>query len=171
MSTLLIFFLLISTIDGNRNFQQLHEKFFNHVSDIRGHIEKEFVVLTTPKKKSTARISLFSRNPTATSQRLQLENDANCNNMFDVINSGDWERVVVTDDANPIKVWKKNLPPGTHLANEHANDASAAKFACIKATAIIESPPHVVYKLFLDNSRVREYNEHCHKVAIIPFSS
>ncbi|CAN0423655.1 unnamed protein product, partial [Hapterophycus canaliculatus] len=30
--------------------------------------------------------------------------------------------------------------------------------------AIISVPPEVVYLLFADNSRVREYNEHCREV-------
>lgn len=41
---------------------------------------------------------------------------------------------------------------------------SAPQFACVKATAIISVPPEVVYLLFADNSRVREYNEHCKEV-------
>ncbi|CAM9371294.1 unnamed protein product [Scytosiphon promiscuus] len=44
------------------------------------------------------------------------------------------------------------------------NSNSAPQFACVKATAIISVPPEVVYLLFADNSRVREYNEHCREV-------
>ena len=38
------------------------------------------------------------------------------------------------------------------------------RFACVKASAILSAPPEVVYLLFADNSRVREYNEHCKEV-------
>lgn len=38
------------------------------------------------------------------------------------------------------------------------------QFACVKATAILDVPPDVVYRLFEDNSRVSEYNEHCKEV-------
>lgn len=37
-------------------------------------------------------------------------------------------------------------------------------FACVKATAILNAPPEVVFMLFADNSRVGEYNEHCKRV-------
>lgn len=44
------------------------------------------------------------------------------------------------------------------------NNRKAPQFACVKATAILDVPPEVVYRLFADNSRVSEYNEHCREV-------
>ena len=88
---------------------------------------------------------------------LKLKNDANVNNMvnqnqffetlivisdaelfpfvlqFEVIQSEGWDHVV---SSAGIKVWKKILAPGTHLKNDAADDKAAAKFACIKATAV-----------------------------------
>lgn len=50
------------------------------------------------------------------------------------------------------------------MATEAADDVAAAKFSCVKATAILHARPEDVFQLFLDNSRVGEYNEHCRKV-------
>ena len=65
--------------------------------------------------------------------------------------------MVTTSGERPISVWSKKLAPGTHLQSEAADDVAAAKFSCIKATAVIQAPPQTVYKLFLDNSRVRTH--------------
>jgi len=92
---------------------------------------------------------------------LRDQNEANVVNMKELIDSDGWNLVVVTDGPNPISVWSKKLPPGSHVASDDANDVAAAKHACIKATAVIKAPPREVFKLFLDNSRVSEYNEHC----------
>ena len=44
-------------------------------------------------------------------------------------------------------------------------DASkGSKHACVKASAIIDAPPEAVFNLFIDNSRVTEYNDHCIEV-------
>jgi hypothetical protein len=61
--------------------------------------------------------------------------------------------VVTTAGEHPISVWSKKLAPGTHLQSD-ADDVAAAKFACVKATAVVRAPPQAVYQLFLDNSRV-----------------
>lgn len=92
---------------------------------------------------------------------LRAENDANVRNMFKIIDSGGWKHVVTVDGEHPATVWKKTIQPGTYIPSDAADDGKAAKFSCIKATAIIEAPPQEVYKLFLDNVRVHEYNEHC----------
>ena len=74
-----------------------------------------------------------------------------------VINSDGWDHVVTTSGERPITVWSRKLAPGTHLQSEAADDVAAAKFSCIKATAVIQAPPQTVYKLFLDNSRVQTH--------------
>mmetsp|Transcript_13522 Transcript_13522/g.27626 ORF Transcript_13522/g.27626 Transcript_13522/m.27626 type:complete len:297 (+) Transcript_13522:1251-2141(+) len=84
--------------------------------------------------------------------------------MMKVIDSDGWTPVVTTKGSHPIQVWRKTLPPGTHGASDAANDVAAEKFACIKATAVVQASPQDVYNLFLDNARVNEYNEHCHKL-------
>ena len=68
-----------------------------------------------------------------------------------------------TSGHNPITVYKKTVPPGTHVqsASGEADEAAAEKHACIKVTALLNAAPHDLYQLFLDNSRVSEYNEHC----------
>lgn len=42
---------------------------------------------------------------------------------------------------------------------------ASRQFACVKATAILDVPPDIVYRLFADNSRVKEYNELCREVS------
>jgi|MDSY01.1.fsa_nt_gb hypothetical protein len=103
--------------------------------------------------------------------KLKAQNDANLKNMFQVIDSDGWQHVITSDGEDPVTVWKKIIVPGTYLANDAANDEAAAKFACIKATAVISAPPQEVYKLFLDNSRVNEYNEHCAKLEDVEYLS
>ena len=68
-----------------------------------------------------------------------------------------------TSGHDPITVYKKTVPPGTHVqsASGEADEAAAEKHACIKVTALLNAAPHDLYQLFLDNSRVSEYNEHC----------
>ena len=46
-------------------------------------------------------------------------------------------------------------------ASGEADEAAAEKHACIKVTALLDAAPKDLYCLFLDNSRVSEYNEHC----------
>lgn len=102
---------------------------------------------------------------------LKMQNDANVKNMFKVIDSSGWQPVVTTGDEYPVRVWKKKILPGTYVANGAVDEEAATKFACIKATAVILAPPQEVYKLFLDNSRVSEYNEHCAKLEDVEYLS
>jgi len=111
----------------------------------------------TTEEKNTTKESAGQR----LTDDLRAQNDANVQNMFKVIDSSGWKHVVTVEGEYPVTVWKKTIEPGTYIATGAANDAAAAKFACIKATAIIDAPPREVYKLFLDNLRVNEYNEHC----------
>ena len=50
-----------------------------------------------------------------------------------------------------------------HLPNGY-QVGDASKFLCVKAEAILEASPEKVYSLFVDNSRVREYNEFCKQI-------
>ena len=50
------------------------------------------------------------------------------------------------------------------LAGPYISESDAergSKHACVKSVGIIDAPPEKVFKLFSDNSRVTEYNEHC----------
>ena len=57
-----------------------------------------------------------------------------------------------------VVVEKMFLPAGPFVDKEDALKGS--KHACVKSSGIINASPSSVYKLFLDNSRVKEYNEH-----------
>lgn len=41
---------------------------------------------------------------------------------------------------------------------------TASKFLCVKAEAVLDASPAQVYTLFVDNTRVREYNEFCKQI-------
>eukprot|EP00960_Hanusia_phi_P044630 756748-Hanusia_phi.AAC.2 len=71
----------------------------------------------------------------------------------------DWQ--MVSADAG-INIWRKYLPADMVVAGKKIDKAS--KFACVKAQAVIDAPLEKVYDLFVDNSRVREYNEYCKEV-------
>ena len=113
----------------------------------------------------------FSGGNRMSKKELKAQNDANVRNMFDIINSGGWQHVITSEGETPVTVWKKTILPGTYMANDASNDEAAVKFACIKATAVISAPPREVYKLFLDNLRVNEYNEHCAKLEDVEYLS
>ncbi len=78
---------------------------------------------------------------------LKKSNEDNLANMFDIIDSGGWQKVV--DSVEGVSIWKKKVSPGTHGACEGANDIAAEKFMCIKATAVLKAPPLDIYRLFL----------------------
>mmetsp|Transcript_14823 Transcript_14823/g.34797 ORF Transcript_14823/g.34797 Transcript_14823/m.34797 type:complete len:510 (+) Transcript_14823:186-1715(+) len=67
-----------------------------------------------------------------------------------------WEAV---SDEGGLTIWRKYFPKDMPIAGRKIG--SAAKFACVKAQATIDAPLEKVYELFLDNSRVQEYNEYC----------
>ncbi|CAM9580532.1 unnamed protein product [Chrysoparadoxa australica] len=67
-----------------------------------------------------------------------------------LIRGSGWQHVASTDG---VTVWK----------SVEADDGE--RFACVKAAAVIDAPAEVLFELFLDNSRVHEYNEHCKELA------
>ena len=76
-----------------------------------------------------------------------------------LLDDKDWQ--MVSADAG-INIWRKYLPADMVVAGKKIDKAS--KFACVKAQAVIDAPLEKVYDLFVDNSRVREYNEYCKEV-------
>ncbi len=58
-----------------------------------------------------------------------------------------WEFV---GETQGVKVHRKNLP---------ALDGRLSKFACVKATGVIDASPATILALFADNLRVPEYNK------------
>jgi hypothetical protein len=66
-----------------------------------------------------------------------------------------------------VKVEKMFLPAGTFVSDVDA--AKGSKHACIKSSGIIDASAEDVFNLFLDNSRVKEYNEHCVEVKDVKY--
>eukprot|EP01039_Chlorochromonas_danica_P009364 gene9364-10339_t len=61
-----------------------------------------------------------------------------------------------------VKVEKCFLHPGVFVSTKDASKGD--KHACIKSSGIINAPPEKIFRLFLDNQRVKEYNDHCAQV-------
>ena len=57
-----------------------------------------------------------------------------------------------------VKVERIFLSPGLFVSPEDAKKGE--KHVCVKSSAVLNATPEQVFKLFLDNSRAREYNEH-----------
>lgn len=67
-----------------------------------------------------------------------------------------WKHVVTT--SRGVTVERRKMPTGTFTI---ASDAAAgAKHAGVKSTGVIKAPPEKIFSLFINNDRVREYNEH-----------
>ena len=98
--------------------------------------------------------NLVSHNDEALNKLLQISN-----------NKEGWQFVNLKD---VVTVEKCYLPPGLFVRKVDA--AKGSKHACIKSSGIINAPPESVFNLFLDNSRVREYNEHCIEIKDAVFS-
>jgi hypothetical protein len=76
------------------------------------------------------------------------------NNLLSSTNG--WSHV---NTKNGVRVDKRFLKAGSYV--KKADAVRGSKHACVKSEGIIDAPPEDVFQLFLDNSRVREYNEHC----------
>jgi hypothetical protein len=58
-----------------------------------------------------------------------------------------------------VAVEKMLLPAGSFVNSVDA--AKGSKHACIKSSGIIDASAEDIFNLFVDNARVKEYNEHC----------
>jgi hypothetical protein len=67
-----------------------------------------------------------------------------------------WEHVNTKDG---VRVERRTLPAGSFVDASDAEKGS--KHACVKSTGIVKVSPDAVFDLFVDNTRVSEYNEHC----------
>ncbi|CAN0154647.1 unnamed protein product, partial [Phaeothamnion confervicola] len=74
--------------------------------------------------------------------------------VVDVVRADGWEHVTTSQG---VTVWRNLLAVA-------GGGADGPQFACIKAAAVIDAPVDVVYRLFADNDRVHEYNEHCREL-------
>lgn len=104
--------------------------------------------------------------------KLKAENEEMYALLLDLVSNKDgWTHVVTTADG--VTVQKRKMPTGSYVKEEDA--AAGKKHAGVKSTGIIKAPIETVFELFIDNDRVREYNEHIVKVrnvdALIPKSS
>jgi len=83
-----------------------------------------------------------------------------------VCSSGDWDQIT---SGEGVTVFARRKQGGTRaraVSAAHGGEGGAVndKFAVIKAVGTIDAPIEEVHKLFVDNSRVGEYNDHCHEI-------
>ena len=71
-----------------------------------------------------------------------------------------WKHVVTTPSG--VTVETRKMPTGTFTISSDA--AAGEKHAGVKTTGTIKAPPEEVFKLFINNDRVNEYNEHIVKI-------
>lgn len=86
-------------------------------------------------------------------------NDDLMEKLFKIANESDWEEVRRLDS---IRISRKKLPAGVTFGGGDAKRGE--KFYVVKVTATIDAPAEKLFNLFLDNSRVPEYNEHCRQL-------
>ena len=90
-------------------------------------------------------------------ERISKENEDALNILTRLVSSSDgW---LFVSRKNNVIVEKRFLGAGPYVSVEDA--AKGSKHICIKSSGIIKAPPEAVFNLFVDNSRVSEYNEHC----------
>ncbi|CAM9830338.1 unnamed protein product [Ectocarpus sp. 4 AP-2014] len=99
---------------------------------------------------------------------LQAENDASVEAVLAVIESDGWEHVT---EKSGVVVVRKFVPPPPKAPSSSSSSSggivderAAAKFACVKAMGTLDARASDLYKLFLDNERVHEYNDNCKEV-------
>ncbi|CAM9907926.1 unnamed protein product [Ectocarpus sp. 12 AP-2014] len=99
---------------------------------------------------------------------LQAANDASVEAVLAVIESDGWEHVT---EKSGVVVVRKFVPPPPKAPSSSSSssggivdEGAAAKFACVKAMGTLDARASDLYKLFLDNERVHEYNDNCEEV-------
>lgn len=63
------------------------------------------------------------------------------------------------NEKDGVTVERRHLSPGSYVDN--IDRMKGTKHACIRSKGIINCSAESVFQLFIDNSRVAEYNEHC----------
>mmetsp|Transcript_38156 Transcript_38156/g.49226 ORF Transcript_38156/g.49226 Transcript_38156/m.49226 type:complete len:359 (+) Transcript_38156:217-1293(+) len=107
-------------------------------------------------------------------EAFQNLNQQSLDHLLEMVGSQEWDYVT---ERQGVKVWKRFLPSFLKHNKEQipldgeeiAMAERAAKFAAVKAFGVIDAPVEEVYKLFLDNSRVSEYNDQCAQVADLEY--
>ena len=71
-----------------------------------------------------------------------------------------WELI---NECDGVKVWRtfENIKEMHSSTSTNKNKSSNNDVAVIRSEVILNSSPQKVYQLFMDNSRVHEYNENC----------
>ncbi|CAM9115160.1 unnamed protein product [Ascophyllum nodosum] len=83
-----------------------------------------------------------------------------------VIESDGWEHVTTKSGITVVKKFLPATEATVDLARRSTvvDAEKAAKFACVKAMGTLDAEASELYKLFLDNERVHEYNDNCRHV-------
>lgn len=70
--------------------------------------------------------------------------------------NGGWK---IVGEKDGVTVERRYLDPGSYVAE--SDRVKSGKHACVRSVGFIKAPAEAVFNLFIDNSRVSEYNEHC----------
>ena len=63
------------------------------------------------------------------------------------------------NEKDGVTVERRHVSPGSYV--DTIDRSKGDKHACVRSKGIINCSAEDVFKLFIDNSRVSEYNEHC----------
>jgi len=100
-----------------------------------------------------------------TAEQVDAENKQLIDKVFSLLNDSNWK--VIAQPSSKMTISKRYLESDVSFGGGDTDRAH--KFAVVKATATLRATPEAVYELFLDNSRVHEYNEFCRRVSDIEF--
>mmetsp|Transcript_12213 Transcript_12213/g.17715 ORF Transcript_12213/g.17715 Transcript_12213/m.17715 type:complete len:261 (-) Transcript_12213:328-1110(-) len=95
---------------------------------------------------------------------VEKKNDELLKTMFKVAEEGGWQEI---RRSGSIVIWRKRLSSDVSFGGGDAGRAQ--KFFVVMAKARIKAPARKLFDLFLDNSRVPEYNEHCKELKDLEF--
>jgi hypothetical protein len=91
-------------------------------------------------------------------REMDAHNELAYSNLMELHSSrSQWKLVNVKDGVSVHKYFMRRSP-----AYLHEDDVAAGKkHAIVRSSGIIDAPPSAIFDLFLNNERVKEYNEHC----------
>lgn len=88
--------------------------------------------------------------------KIDQDNDAAFGMLSHLLTTKDGWTHVATN--NGVVVERRSLAPGPFV--DQSDAAKAGKHACVKSSGLMNCDAESVFKMFMDRTRVREYNEH-----------
>jgi hypothetical protein len=90
-------------------------------------------------------------------QNVQSQNEEAMSMLSELLQDKDGWQLVGKKDG--VTVERRYLDPGSYVAE--SDRVKSGKHACVRSKGTINAPAQAVFDLFVDNTRVSEYNEHC----------